>query len=47
VVYVGGRAEAVPLRDGSVAAAWLAFVVHHVADLARCAAAGAGRRLVR
>jgi len=36
--YVGGRAEALPFRDECFAAAWLAFVVHHVPDLARCAA---------
>lgn len=44
-VYVGGRAEALPFADQCFAAAWLAFVVHHVADLARCAAEV--RRVVR
>src|SRR5437868_3740838 len=43
--YVGGRAEALPFRDECFAAAWLAFVVHHLPDLARCAAEV--RRVVR
>lgn len=33
VQVVGGAAEAIPLRDRSVAAAWLSQVVHHIDDL--------------
>ncbi len=33
VDVVNGRAESIPLRDGSVRAAWLSNVVHHVDDL--------------
>ncbi|HET6953983.1 MAG TPA: class I SAM-dependent methyltransferase [Acidimicrobiales bacterium] len=40
-----GAAEAIPLRDGSVAAAWLSQVIHHVPDLAR--AAGELARVMR
>ncbi len=29
----GGRAEAIPLRSGSVAMAWMSTVVHHITDL--------------
>jgi SAM-dependent methyltransferase len=36
VRYVGGRAEEIPLRTNSCAAAWLAHMVHHVDDLQRC-----------
>lgn len=34
---VGGTAEAIPLRDGSCAAAWLSTVIHHFEDLGRAA----------
>ena len=34
----GGRAEAVPLRGGSVAMAWMSTVVHHLTDLEATAA---------
>lgn len=37
VRYVGGRADAIPLADGSCAAAWLSTVVHHFPDLAAAA----------
>jgi ubiquinone/menaquinone biosynthesis C-methylase UbiE len=37
VYYVAGRAEALPVRGGSCAAAWLSTVIHHVADLRACA----------
>jgi len=33
VDVVNGRAESIPLRDGSVRAAWLSNVIHHVDDL--------------
>ncbi len=36
-LMAGGRAEAIPLRRGSVAAAWLSVVLHHFDDLARSA----------
>jgi len=36
--YVQGRAEALPLGDRSCGAAWLSTMIHHVADLAACAA---------
>lgn len=35
---VAGHAGAIPLRDGSVDGAWLSTVIHHVPDLAACAA---------
>jgi SAM-dependent methyltransferase len=38
VLAVRGRAEALPLRTGVCAAAWLSMVVHHVDDLAVAAA---------
>ncbi len=53
VRVVGGRAEAIPLRAGAVAAAWLSAVIHHFDDLDRCARelhrvlCGQGRVLVR
>lgn len=37
VGYLGGRAEQLPLRSASCAAAWLSTVVHHVDDLPRAA----------
>jgi SAM-dependent methyltransferase len=37
VHQVGGVGGALPLRTGSVAAAWLSTVIHHVGDVARCA----------
>jgi SAM-dependent methyltransferase len=37
VHQVGGVGGALPLRAGSVAAAWLSTVIHHVGDIARCA----------
>jgi ubiquinone/menaquinone biosynthesis C-methylase UbiE len=37
ISYVGGRAEHLPLRNGSCAGAWLSTVVHHVSDLRACA----------
>lgn len=37
VAYVGGRAEALPLRDRSVDGALLANVIHHVGDRGACA----------
>ncbi len=37
ICWVGGRAEQLPLREGSCDAAWLSTVVHHVGDLAPCA----------
>jgi ubiquinone/menaquinone biosynthesis C-methylase UbiE len=33
VAYVRGKAEAIPLRDGSCDAAWLSTVIHHFDDL--------------
>jgi ubiquinone/menaquinone biosynthesis C-methylase UbiE len=42
---VAGDATAIPLRDGSVDAAWLSTVVHHLPDLT--AAAGELRRVLR
>lgn len=44
VSYVGGRAEAIPAREDSFDAAWLAHVIHHFDDLA--AAARELRRVV-
>jgi SAM-dependent methyltransferase len=38
VFYVGGRAEQLPLRENSVAAALLSNVYHHVTDRPSCAA---------
>jgi SAM-dependent methyltransferase len=37
VLYVGGRAEALPLQDQSCDLAWLSTVIHHVDDLGACA----------
>lgn len=37
VRVIAGRAEHLPLRAGSVDAAWLSAVVHHLADLDACA----------
>jgi ubiquinone/menaquinone biosynthesis C-methylase UbiE len=37
VAYVAGAAERLPLRDASVAAAWLSVVVHHFDDLHQAA----------
>jgi ubiquinone/menaquinone biosynthesis C-methylase UbiE len=37
VVFVGATAERIPLRDHSCDCAWLSTVVHHIADLERCA----------
>jgi SAM-dependent methyltransferase len=37
VFYVAGRAEALPVKTGRCAAAWLSTVVHHLADLRACA----------
>jgi len=34
---VGGRAEALPLQDGTIDVAWLSNVIHHFDDLARAA----------
>lgn len=45
VHLVGGTAEAIPLRDGSCAAAWLSTVIHHFEDLD--GAAGELRRVLR
>lgn len=37
VVWVGGRAEELPLKEASVGGAWLSTVIHHV-DLGRVVA---------
>jgi ubiquinone/menaquinone biosynthesis C-methylase UbiE len=37
VTYLGGRAEAIPLRERTCASAWLSTVIHHVTDLHACA----------
>jgi ubiquinone/menaquinone biosynthesis C-methylase UbiE len=37
VVFVGATAERIPLHDQSFDCAWLSTVVHHIADLERCA----------
>ncbi|HEY8491041.1 MAG TPA: class I SAM-dependent methyltransferase [Dehalococcoidia bacterium] len=37
IAYVGGRAEALPLRDGVCGCAWLSTVIHHIPDLPACA----------
>jgi SAM-dependent methyltransferase len=37
VRFVGGAAERLPLRDGSVSAAWLSTVIHHIGDLGAAA----------
>jgi SAM-dependent methyltransferase len=37
VALVGGRAESIPLKDGSCACAWLSTVLHHISDLEECA----------
>lgn len=33
ISFLGGRAESLPLRDGSCESAWVSTVVHHVSDL--------------
>jgi SAM-dependent methyltransferase len=38
VVWVGGRAERLPLRDRTCGLAWVSTVVHHLDDLDRAAA---------
>lgn len=38
ISYVGGRAENLPMRDGSCESAWLSTVVHHISDLDKSAA---------
>jgi SAM-dependent methyltransferase len=38
ISYLGGRAENLPMRDGSCESAWLSTVVHHVSDLGKSAA---------
>lgn len=38
VSFVGGAAEALPLADRSVTAAWLSTVIHHFSDLPAAAA---------
>jgi ubiquinone/menaquinone biosynthesis C-methylase UbiE len=45
IVYVGGRADAIPVCDRSCGAAWLSTVVHHFGDLR--AAAVELRRVLR
>ncbi|MGP8060198.1 MAG: class I SAM-dependent methyltransferase [Acidimicrobiales bacterium] len=40
--YIAGRAEALPLADGTCRAVWLSTVVHHIGDLER-----AGREIRR
>lgn len=45
VAMVAGRAESVPVGDGAFVAVWASQVVHHVDDLAACAAEL--RRVVR
>lgn len=35
ILYLGGRAESIPLRDRSCGCAWLSTVLHHIEDLAR------------
>jgi SAM-dependent methyltransferase len=53
VALAGGQSEAIPLRQGSVAAAWLSLVHHHFDDLERSARelcrvlCGHGRVLLR
>jgi SAM-dependent methyltransferase len=36
VDVVGGRGEALPLRDASVDVVWLSAVIHHITDFPRC-----------
>jgi ubiquinone/menaquinone biosynthesis C-methylase UbiE len=38
VRLLGGEAERIPLADASCGAAWLSLMIHHVGDLAACAA---------
>jgi SAM-dependent methyltransferase len=45
VAVAAGRAEAIPLRDGTAAAVWMSQVVHHLDDLD--AAAGELARVLR
>ena len=45
IVYLGGRADAIPVCDRSCGAAWLSTVIHHFGDLA--AAAVELRRVLR
>ncbi len=53
ISYIGGRAEKLPLRDGSCESAWLSTVVHHISDVDDCARelhrvlAQGGRVLIR
>jgi len=53
VAFVGGAAERIPLRDRSCDVAWLSQMLHHVRDMAACAAElrrvvrPAGRVLIR
>jgi ubiquinone/menaquinone biosynthesis C-methylase UbiE len=52
VSYLGGRAEKLPLREGSCESAWLSTVVHHISDLDDCAhelqcVGSGGRVLIR
>jgi ubiquinone/menaquinone biosynthesis C-methylase UbiE len=37
IIYVAGRAEWIPLEDGSCGCAWLSTVLHHITDLPACA----------
>ena len=37
IIFVGGRAEELPLRDATCGCAWLSTVIHHITDLRRCA----------
>ncbi len=37
VLYAGGEAERIPIKDHSCSHAWLSTVIYHVVDLARCA----------
>lgn len=51
--FIGGRAEAIPLKDASCSCAWLSTVVHHIEDLGACARelrrvlVGGGRVMIR
>ncbi|MDQ3659862.1 MAG: class I SAM-dependent methyltransferase [Actinomycetota bacterium] len=37
VLYAGGEAERIPIKDRSCSYAWLSTVIYHVSDLTRCA----------
>jgi ubiquinone/menaquinone biosynthesis C-methylase UbiE len=37
ILLLGGRAEELPLHDATCGCAWLSTVIHHIADLRRCA----------